>query len=259
MPDGPGRRSRLVGILGGMGPRATVDFYDKLVSLTPATTDQDHVRVVIWADPTVPSRQEALLSQGTDPTPWLEEGVRHLIAAGAELLVVPCNTVHAFLGPVMAAHSVEFLSIIDTTIEAVRERGAHRVGLLATDGALASGLFQAGLDGAGIDCMLPDADGQRLVRELVEAVKAGDVPPSLHQGLVGLLTQMHRQGATAIIAGCTEISSVVGGLPEVLAAQVVDPSRELAVATIRRTVQAAAVGQGTGVGSTSAASDGTMK
>lgn len=259
MREAPGRPSRLVGILGGMGPRATVDFYDKLVSLTPATRDQDHVRVVIWADSAVPSRQEALLGQGKDPTPWLEEGVRHLMAAGAELLVVPCNTVHAFLGPVMVGQPVEFISIIDTTIDAVRQRGVHRVGLLATDGALASGLFQTGLDGVGIDCLLPDAGGQRFVMELVEAVKAGGVPPSLRQGLADLLSQMDSQGATTIIAGCTEISSVVGGLPGDLAARVVDPSRELAVATIERAFQSAPAGRRLGVGSDFVVSPGAAE
>lgn len=217
-----------------MGPRATVDFYDKLVSLTPATRDQDHVRVVIWADPTVPSRQEALLENGTDPTPWLEEGVRHLVAAGADLLVVPCNTVHAFLGPVMAAHPVEFVSIIEITLEAVVRRGADRVGLLTTDGALAAGLFQTALDRAGIGCVLPSPDRQQFVMELVEAVKAGAVEPRQHRGLAELLEDMRMQGATVTIAGCTEISSVVNDLPAHLASRVLDPSRELALATIQR-------------------------
>lgn len=233
-----------------MGPRATVDFYDKLVHLTPATRDQDHVRVVIWADPTVPSRQEALLENGTDPTPWLEEGVRHLVEAGADLIVVACNTVHAYLTPVMAAHPVEFVSIIETTVGAVEQRGAHRVGLLATDGALAAGVFQSALDRAAIDCVLPSPDGQRFVMDLVAAVKAGAVEPSLHRRLVELLNELHGHGATVIIAGCTEISSVVSELPAELAARVVDPSRELALATIQRALPSrsapgAAVGRGT--------------
>lgn len=234
MSERTGGPSRLVGILGGMGPRATVDFYDKLVALTPATRDQDHVRVVMWADPTVPSRQEALLAQGTDPTPWLEEGVRRLVAAGAELLVVPCNTVHAYLGPVMDAQHVEFVSIIETTVTAVQRRGAHRVGLLATDGALAAGVFQAALDRAGIDCVLPAPDRQRFVMELVEAVKAGSVEPSQTRGLGELLEELRRDGASVTIAGCTEISSLMSALPAELAAQVLDPSRELARATIQR-------------------------
>ncbi|MBA2695360.1 MAG: aspartate/glutamate racemase family protein, partial [Actinobacteria bacterium] len=143
--------SKVVGVLGGMGPAATVDFYAKLVRHTPAQRDQDHLRVVIWADPTVPSRQEALLAGGTDPTPWLEEGVRHLVGSGAQIVVVPCNTIHAYLGPVLADQPVEFLSIIDTTVRAIQRRDARRVGLLATDGALASGVFQAALDAAGIE------------------------------------------------------------------------------------------------------------
>lgn len=239
MPDHVNRHSRLVGILGGMGPRATVDFYDKLVRLTPASRDQDHLRVVIWGDPTVPSRQDALLREGTDPTPWLEEGVRHLVDAGADLLVVPCNTVHTFIEPVMAAQRVEFLSIIDVTIKEVQRRRARRVGLLATDGALASGLFQTALDNAAVSYVLPSAARQRFLMELVESVKAGAVDPSLQRQLAELLSGLRGQGATVTIAGCTEISTVVDALPADLAAGVIDPSRELALATIDRASAAA--------------------
>lgn len=215
-----------------MGPRATVDFYDKLVRHTPATRDQDHLRVVIWADPTVPSRQEALLGGGTDPTPWLEEGLERLVEAGAEIVVVPCNTVHAYLGPVMDASPVDFLSIIDVTVAALRRRGAHRVGLLATDGALASGIFQKALDSAGIDWVLPSPERQRSLMALVERVKAGRAGPS-HQGeLAELVLDMHHRGATLSIAGCTEISSLANGLPPELEAELVDPSLELALATV---------------------------
>ncbi len=179
MPDAEhGAESRLVGVLGGMGPSATVDFYDKLIQHTPATRDQEHLRVMIWADPTVPSRQDALLNGGEDPTPRLEAGIRHLVDAGAEIIVVPCNTVHTYLAPVMAKESVEFISIIDVTVEAIRGRKAGRVGLLATDGALRSGLFQTALLDAGIEWIAPQPAQQRQLMALVDAVKAGRVESS---------------------------------------------------------------------------------
>lgn len=127
-----------------MGPAATVDFYRKLIRATPASRDQEHPRVVIWADPTVPDQQEAL--GGEDPTPWLEEGVQRLVGCGAEVLVAPCNTIHAYLPAVIAGKDLEFISIIDATVDAL-DHSVHRsrVGLLAADAAVVSGLYQRAL------------------------------------------------------------------------------------------------------------------
>jgi len=224
--------SRLVGILGGMGPAATVDFYAKLVRHTPAEQDQDHLRVVIWGDPSVPNRQEALLAGGTDPTPWLEEGVRRLIDAGAEIVVVPCNTVHAHVRPVMAGQPVEFIDIIDTTVEAVRRRGLHRVGLLATDGALASGIFQRGLDAAGVEWVLPSPERQASLMRLVHAVKTGRVDTATLTAMADLLAEIDSRGASTAVAGCTEISTLLERPPG--GADVVDPALELALRTVER-------------------------
>lgn len=226
--------SRVVGVLGGMGPAATVDFYAKLVRHTPAERDQDHLRVVIWADPTVPSRQEALLAGGTDPTPWLTEGVRRLIGSGAQIVVVPCNTIHAYLGPVMADQPVEFLSIIDTTVQVIQRRGARTVGLLATDGALASGVFQAALDAAGIEYLLPTPSQQEALMGVVDAVKAGRADRSLHAQVQEVVADLRQRGVATTIAGCTEISTLLGDLSAGDDVDVIDPALELALRTIER-------------------------
>ncbi len=226
--------SRVVGILGGMGPSATVDFYAKLVRHTPAQRDQDHLRVVIWADPTVPSRQDALLAGGTDPTPWLEEGVRHLVGSGAQLVVVPCNTIHAYLGPVLAAKKVEFISIIDTTVRAIQRRGAGTVGLLATDGALASKVFQTAFAAAGIEWLLPTPSQQETLMGVVDAVKAGRSGQPLHAQVQEVLADLRQRGVATTITGCTEISALLGDLPVGDDVDVIDPALELALRTIER-------------------------
>lgn len=228
------RRSRLVGILGGMGPAATVDFYDKLVRATPASTDQEHLRVVIWADPTVPNRQEALLSGGQDPTPWLEEGVDHLLECGAQILVAPCNTIHAYLPSVVAGKDVEFLSIIDTTVEAVQATAdlTGRVGILATDGALASDLYQSALQRAGREPVLPSDASQRGLMRVIHAVKAGTAESHGRLHIQELLSELQHQGVSTVIAGCTEISVLLNGSD--LGVHVIDPSQVLALKTILR-------------------------
>lgn len=217
-----------------MGPSATVDFYDKLVRLTPAARDQDHLRVVIWADPTVPSRQEAILTGGTDPTPWLEEGIGHLIAAGAEIIVAPCNTVHGYLSPLMVGRPVEFIDIIHTTVQTVRRKNVDRVGLLATDAALASELYQRALNAAAVNWLLPSSPDQQRLMSVIESVKAGQPHSPLRKQLTGIFRNLNEEGVSTAIAGCTEISSLLQGEPLNATVAIVDPAVELARATITR-------------------------
>lgn len=227
-------KSRVVGILGGMGPAATADFYLKLIAATPAPREQDHLRVVMWADPTIPDRQAAILRGGADPRAALERGVDILIAAGAEILVVPCNTAHAFLDEIVAGRPIEFVSMIDATVDAVvglaGPSSSRRAGLLATDGAVACGIYQAALAEAGIETLVPSADSQGALTPLVAAVKTGLHGPDQVAQLERLIGELGNRGADSVILGCTELS--------VLAAQVhvpvpvVDPSQVLAELTV---------------------------
>lgn len=229
--DESGNPSRIVGILGGMGPAATVDFYDKLIKATPAQHDQDHLRVVIWADPTVPSRNEAILSRGQSPTPWLERGVQTLIRAGAEIIVVPCNTVHTYLPAVMAMKNVQFISMIDATIEALsRSTGGAKIGLLAADGAIASHLYQSALRKAGFEPVLLDEPSQQELMQVIDNVKAGRVGREERDRVLTQLTKLVAQGASTVIAGCTEISVVLSGIEPEL--NIIDPSQVLALKTV---------------------------
>lgn len=229
----PAQPSRIVGILGGMGPAATADFYTKLIAATPARVDQDHLRVVMWADPTVPNRHEALIDGGLDPTPWLEKGVAELVRCGAEIIVVPCNTVHAYLPRVVDDKDVEFISIIDTAVEAICHAGSgSRVGLLAADGALSSGLYQRELRRVGKEPVVPAAEAQASLMRSIYNVKAGS-PPMHEQPQVNLIVDGLRvDGVTSLIVGCTELSLVFTSIE--VDFPVIDPSQALALKTVER-------------------------
>lgn len=230
--------SRLVGILGGMGPSATADFYTKLIAHTPASLDQEHLRVVIWADPTVPSRQEAILAGGPDPSPWLEAGIGRLIGCGAEIVVVPCNTVHKYLPPIMDGKPTEFISIIDTTIHAVqRDAVGGPIGVLATDGALSAGIFQEALGEAGFGIALPWPEEQTKLMDVVNRVKAGLTGPTLLQDMYSVLASLERQGARTAILGCTELSTLLASDSDDYPVKLIDPAVELAIATISRAIK----------------------
>ncbi|WP_280395630.1 aspartate/glutamate racemase family protein [Nocardia brasiliensis] len=201
-------RDSVVGILGGMGPAATVDFYAKLVSLTSAATDQDHPRVVIWADPTIPDRTAALIGNGPDPTPWLLRGATVLEQAGASFLAIPCNTAHAFLPAIdgglglPVVHMIEEVACyLSAAIPAV-----ERVGLLATTGTLRAELYQHALSAFAIEVLTPDPATQRdKVMAAIRLIKAGHVNSCTHALLVDAAKGLAARGAQAIVAGCTEI------------------------------------------------------
>ncbi|MFE4758191.1 aspartate/glutamate racemase family protein [Streptomyces mirabilis] len=231
--------SEIIGILGGMGPAATADFYAKLVSLTPGSSDQDHLRTVIWSDPTIPDRTEALLGDGPDPTPWLLNGGRVLREAGATLIAIPCNTAHAFV-PRIAEHVglpiVHMIGEVAHHLTTLRP-SVHTAGLLATAGTVRACLYQEWLDRFGIKLVLPDADSQeREVMAAIRAVKAGERDVTATEPLMRAARRLTSRGAQVIVAGCTEIPL---GLPaESVDVPLVDPAVVLAKAVVRRTLTA---------------------
>lgn len=211
--------SGVVGVLGGMGPLATVDFLRKLVDATPARIDQEHVPVVVSSIPQVPDRSAAFRGEGASPLPAMVDSGRRLLAAGAELLVMPCNTAHLWFDDLLAALDAPMLHLVDVALdEVVAAIGAPcRVGLLSTDATLASGLYlnRAAQSGRhhGVHWVLPTA-GEMLGRVMpgVEAVKAGDLDRA-RTLLEEAARALALRGAQGIVLGCTEIPLVLGRTP----------------------------------------------
>ena len=220
--------TKTVGVLGGMGPDATVDFLSKVVRATPAEKDQDHLRILVDNNPQVPNRQDALLRGGEDPGPVLAAMARGLETSGADFLVMPCNTAHAFKDAIVAAVDIPLLSIIDVSVEACS--GAAAIGLLATDGCLASGVFQDALARREIRTILPDAPETSALMDLITRIKAGKPGADVASGMLALAEALVARGADAIIAGCTEIPLVL--TPEKLDVPFVSSTDALAAATV---------------------------
>ena len=204
------QREKTAGILGGMGPAATVDFLARVVELTPAEKDQDHIRLIVDQNPKVPNRQSAILGDGENPAPALLAMARGLQAAGADFLVIPCNSAYAFADAIHGAVDIPLISIVDVAVEAAAGHGVSAVGVLATDGCLASGIYQQALEGAGLRAVLPD-DGQvGTLMTLIGRIKAGDTSAAIVSGMQALAAGLAGRGAEVIISGCTEIPLVLG-------------------------------------------------
>lgn len=219
-----------IGVFGGMGPAATVDFMDKLVQLTPARRDQDHLPVVVASLPHVHDRSRAILGVGPDPLPQLLEGIDFLNRAGVGLIAIPCNSSHHWYPEMSARSSVPILHIAQTCVAAIRREAAAKVAVFATQGALASSFYQRALDERGIAYGVPDKAAQAHVSDCIRLIKAGE----LKEGGAALgraLADAKGHGATAVIMGCTEIPIAVR-YTDALGMHMVDSSLELARAAV---------------------------
>ncbi len=197
-----------VGVLGGLGPEATVDFMARVLALTPAESDQDHIHLLVDQNPGVPNRQDAILRDGEDPSPALVEMAKRLEDAGCDFLVMPCNTAHAWEDEIRSATSVPFLSIVDATVAAVPD-GTGKVGVMTTPAGLASDCYQRSLAGCGIEIVHHDESGIDELMKLVYSIKLGDTGPRVAEAMRGLAGELVERGAQLIIFGCTEIPIVL--------------------------------------------------
>lgn len=202
---------RFLGVLGGMGPMASAAFMVRLTALTQAESEQRHVPAILWSDPRVPDRPSGYLGNGPSPLPWMQNGARQLVRAGAQAMVVPCNTAHLWYEPLAQTVSVPILHIVQAVIDDLRRNGIYqgRIGLLATAVTLKLRLYQRMLEANGYECVtLADDDLARHCTEsilLVKANRAADAyAPAQH--CIGLL---QRQGVGAIVLGCTELPLAV--------------------------------------------------
>ena len=204
-------KDKLIGVIGGMGPDATVDFMSRVLRETPAKTDQDHVRMIVEHNPRIPSRQLAMRGEGENPGPVIAKMAARLEAAGADFLVMPCNLAHAWQGDIRAATSIPFVSIVDESLRSALSRSDDRsaVGLMTTPGCFASGLYQQALSDAGRPAIVQTPDELSETMSLVERIKGGDQSVEIAEGLKNLANRLVDRGAKVLIAACTEFPLVL--------------------------------------------------
>ncbi|HWI78746.1 MAG TPA: amino acid racemase [Ramlibacter sp.] len=220
-----------IGVLGGMGPSATVDFMDKLVLLTPAVRDQEHLPVIVASLPQVHDRSSAIMGQGRDPLPQLLAGIRLLNEIQVGVIAIPCNSSHHWYDDMSRTSHVPILHIAQCCVQAIPAGAGDKVAVFATRGALASGFYQRELARRGIDHFLPGAsDSQQHVDNCIRAVKAGDVEAG-GQHLELACRDAARSGARSVIMGCTEIP-IAARQADVHGLALIDSSLELARASV---------------------------
>ena len=192
---------KTVGVIGGMGPEATVEFLRRLVACTPAKDDADHLHVLIDNNPKVPSRIKALIEgTGEDPVPVLQDMARKLESQGADLLTMPCNTAHHYLPQIAAAVRIPVLDMVALSVERLKN-GPKTVGILATPAVRMVGLYAARLEEAGLRPLFPSPADEALLFEVIRGVKAGKPDQATYKAVTDRMTE-----ADIFLVACTELS-----------------------------------------------------
>ncbi len=201
---------KLVGIVGGVGPEATNKFCELLIKKKTKLRDQDNIPFIHYCNPVIPDRTDFILGKGEDPVPEIVKTCQALEVLGADAIVIPCNTAHAFLYRIQKQVSIPIINIVRHLVEQMRREQPNlkKVGVLATTGSIVSGIFQYYLSQYGFESVVPSASDQKeLVMESIYGrggIKAGkkQYPRKLlNKAVAGLV----ERGADAIILGCTEL------------------------------------------------------
>ncbi|WP_375322632.1 aspartate/glutamate racemase family protein [Aliivibrio logei] len=196
--------NKKLGILGGMGPLATVEFMMKIITQTPAHNDQEHIPMVVSSVPQIPDRTAFIMGHGTDPYPELKHSFDQLEQSGAECIVIPCNTAHYWYPQLSATSHVHTISIIDSVVQETQLRKHKTVGLLATTATMKTKMYQQKLNQYNINVIETDDLQQQAVMAGIYEVKAGNVEKGKAM-MLPVFEDMLAQGAEAVIFGCTEI------------------------------------------------------
>lgn len=211
---------RVVGILGGMGPEATILLQQRILATVRAVDDVDHVPLLIDMNPQVPSRIAHLIEgAGTDPGPVLAAMARRLETAGASALAMPCNTAHHYAADIEAAVSIPFLNImIELSVNKAARGLSHgaRVGLLASPAARMSGVFEGPLRKAGLTALWPDNTARML--DAIRTIKAEGATPKTRRTLVDAADELTGKCATRLFFACSELSLMADALPDTVPA-----------------------------------------
>lgn len=199
---------KILGVMGGLGPIATAHFMELVISMTDTQTDQQHLPMIIYNMPGIPDRTAYILDNTKeDPLPEMLRVGQQLQQQGVACIAVPCVTAHYFLPRLEAGISVPLINGVRETVWHLKENGIKKVGIMATDGTVQSGIFHRELTAQAMVPVVPEEAAQRDVMHLIfQNIKAGE--PAEMERFFAAADSLRSQGAETIILGCTELSLI---------------------------------------------------
>ncbi len=200
-----------LGLIGGLGPAATVDLYDKIVKATPAKNDQEHFKVVFEQNPQIDDRTACLLEGGADPTLAMYNCAKRLQKDGCDVAIIPCNTAHAFLPRLLRHLDMPFIDMQQTMLDEIQAKFGDkaRVGLMATSGTIRTGIYGKKADKMNMAMFVPDAEHQERVMAAIygpKGAKAGFTTGECYDDLYSAAEYLVKEhDCNVLILGCTEL------------------------------------------------------
>ncbi len=207
-------KEKTIGIIGGMGPAATSDLLSRIIKLTKAKKDQDHIHVIVDNNPKIPDRSQAIFEKGKSPVPALIESGKMLERAKADFIIIPCNTAHFFYDELKGHLKIPIVHMIREVAKKIHKEypDIRKVGLLSTQGTIKAGLYQKELKDFGIEVIKVDEKVQDMVTEAIfgaGGIKCGCLEGKSKKLIYNAIDNLINNGAELIIGGCTEIPLVV--------------------------------------------------
>lgn len=227
-------KEQVVGILGGMGPEATIDLFSKIVKATGAKKDEDHLRIIIDNNPHMPSRLDAILADGPSPAMDMIETARNLERAGADFIIIGANTAHWFYDEVQAGVNVPVLHIIKETIQWTVNimPTITKIGILATTGTVKTKMYDKAYEAEGIQVVTPNDRDQDRIMQLIFDFKYGKDVMKIRQQIALIVDSLVTDGVQAVVMGCTEIPLILAGYQSPVL--LIDPNQIIAEVAIKR-------------------------
>ncbi len=202
------KENKILGILGGLGPMSTAYFYEMITEHTEAACDQDHIDMVISSAATTPDRTGYILRQSKDnPAARMIADARKLIDFGAQVIAIPCNTAHYFYREVQDNISVPIINIIYETVKFCHDKGAEKIGIMATDGTVCTNTYQQMAQEFGIECITPSPENQKRVMDIIYGCMKKGLPVNMEK-FRKVSRELTKAGCDRIILGCTELSLI---------------------------------------------------
>jgi aspartate racemase len=202
------KRIKTVGVLGGMGPEATVDLMSKIIKSTPVKVDQDHLRILVDNNPQIPCRVKAILEGGEDPSSYLLGMALNLERWGADFLVIPCNTAHFYVDKIEEVINIPIVNMVEETVKKIKRDAVRNVTLFASTALIRTGLYQNLLKKEKVNLTLPNEGDQQKLMEAIFNVKSGKLA-SAKLLLAEILTSVTKNESDSIILGCSELPIIL--------------------------------------------------
>lgn len=227
-----------IGVIGGMGPYATLALFKALLDNTPASKDWDHLRILIDNNPKIPSRTRAFLYGEADPVQNIVRSADGLRAVGADFLIMPCNSAHYFMPRIREQTDASFIDMIEETSRLVLAAGCRRVGVLGGEVTVHGKVYERWLEPAGVEVLHVNDEEQTAVRAVIEDAKLNAVSHHTCSRVQDLIVRLEACGAEAVILGCTELPLAMQGVTSHV--KIIDSLDALAKAAVRRAKHGAA-------------------